>query len=37
MSIINCEISLDLTQSVNCVTCREDRATTVPMTDTKQT
>ena len=35
MALINCEITLDLTWSANCVICEEDRAITFAISDTK--
>ena len=35
MHLINCEISLDITYSANCVICEVDRTTKFLSTDTK--
>ena len=35
MALINCEITLDLTWSANCVIYKEDRAITFAISDTK--
>ena len=35
MPLINCEINLLLAWSTNCVICKEDRATTFAITETK--
>ena len=35
MSLTNFEISLDLTSSANCVTCKVNRAATFAISDTK--
>ena len=35
MPLMNCEVTLDLNWSENCVICEVNRATTFPMTNAK--